>query len=106
MDHVKWQVKTSKGYTQLAPIKYVIKPTAEEDTQENHLWCELTLFIDWLNWFNFQFITDKGFMVISHQGIWSKIFYQNTFPQNVIFIAHAEWVIKLMSEFFVHILPH
>lgn len=106
MDYVKWQVKTSKGYTQLAPIKYVIKPTAEEDTQENHLWCELTLFIDWLNWFNFQFITDKGFMVISHQGIWSITFYQSIFLQNVIFIAHAEWVIKLMSEFFVHILPH
>ena len=33
--YVKWQVKTSKGYTQLAPIKYVIKPTAEEDTQKN-----------------------------------------------------------------------
>ena len=106
MDYVKWQVKTSKGYTQLAPIKYyVIKPTAEEDTKEPSIWCELTLFIDWLNWFNFQFLTDKSFMVISHQGIWSMIFYQNTFPQNVIFMAHAEWV-KLMSKFFVHILPH
>ena len=41
-------------------------------------------------------------MVISHQGIWSIIFYQSIFPQNVIFIAHAECVIKLMSEFFVH----
>ena len=28
---------TSKGYTQLAPIKYVIKPTAEEDTHKKHL---------------------------------------------------------------------
>ena len=73
---------------------------------KKHLWCELTLFIDWRNWFNIQFRAEKGFMLISHYGIWSIIFYQSIFPQNVIFIAHAEWVIKFMSKFFVHILPH
>ena len=65
---------------------------------KKHLWCELTLFIDWLNWFNFQFITDKGFMVISHQGIWSIIFYQSIFPQNVNYIHCSCWVSYKINE--------
>ena len=29
---------------------------------KKYLWCELTLFIDWRNWFNIQFRTEKGYI--------------------------------------------